>query len=169
MSEAIDDKKCPFCGELVAARAARCPSCKKALPEEDDVEEAIAVEPARRPPRPARNEDDDDEDDRPRRRSSYRKEPTTEATDFLVPTNVSGWAIASCYLGLFGCLLPVAGLIFAVPAVIFGIIAIRKPRREGNYGAVTSNVRAIIGLVLSTLSILLWGGVLVLFALGKIK
>src|SRR5262245_23381772 len=27
---------------------------------------------------------------------------TIEATEFLVPTNVSGWAIASCYMGLIG-------------------------------------------------------------------
>jgi ligand-binding sensor protein len=77
-----------------------------------------------------------------------------EATDFLIPTNVSGWAIVSCYAGLIGFCLPIVGLLFAVPAVICGIVALRKPTRGRSYGAVTSNARAIIGLVLGSLGVL---------------
>jgi len=89
---------------------------------------------------------------------------TIEVTDFLVPTNVSAWAIASCYMGFIGFCLPFIGLIFAVPAFISGIIALRKWRKRSSYGSVTSNIRAIIGLILSGLAILIWGGCLVAMA-----
>src|SRR5437667_11527071 len=76
------------------------------------------------------------------------------AVDFLVPTNVSGASILACYLGLIGFCLPLLGLLFAIPAVIFGIIALRRRRQAISYGAVTSDVRAIIGLVLGGLGTL---------------
>ena len=87
--------------------------------------------------------------------------PGVEATDFLVPTNVSGWALVSCYAGLVGFCLPLAGLLFAVPAVVCGIVALRKGSRGRSYGAVTSNARAIIGLVLGSLGTVGWGGLLI--------
>jgi hypothetical protein len=80
------------------------------------------------------------------------------AVDFLIPTRVSGWSMLACYLGLVGFCLPFIGLLFAVPAVICGIVALRRRRKVVSYGAVTSNIRAIIGLVLGSLSILLWAG-----------
>jgi hypothetical protein len=83
--------------------------------------------------------------------------PEVEATDFLVPTNVSGWAIVSCYTGLIGVCLPP----FAIPALICGIVALRRKPRGHSYGAVTSNVRAIIGVVLGSLAILGWGGLVI--------
>src|SRR5262249_3894609 len=74
--------------------------------------------------------------------------------DFIVPTNVSGASILSCYMGLVGFCLPVCGLVFAIPAVILGIIALRRRRKAASYGAVTSDIRAIIGLVLGGLGTL---------------
>jgi hypothetical protein len=166
MSREPEEEPCPYCGELVLVTAARCRHCRRRLQGEEEA-----------PPRPRRgaaDEDepevrrrrrfeDEDEDFRPRRRRP--REETTEATDFLIPTNVSGWAIASCYLGLIGFCIPFVGLLFAVPALIFGIIALRKPKRASTYGGVTSNVRAIIGVVLSSLSILGWGGLLIYWLL----
>jgi hypothetical protein len=106
----------------------------------------------------------DEEEERPRRRR--RRSKDVEATDFLIPTNVSGWALASCYLGLIGFCLPIVGLVFAFPAFIFGIIALLKPAKRVSYGSVTGNIRAVIGLILSGLAIIGWGGLL-LFILAN--
>jgi len=127
-----DKEPCPFCGKLISARAERCRFCGEDLYE-------------------------DEEDDHRRRPRRSRKGEEIEATDFLIPTNVSGWAIACCYLGLIGFCLPLIGLLFAVPAVICGIVAIKTRSKKGSYGAVTSNIRAIIGLVLGGLAVLGWG------------
>jgi hypothetical protein len=112
--------------------------------------------------------DDEFDDQRPRRRRPREPqyESVVEPTDFIVPTNVSPWAIASCYLGFVGFFLPLIGLVFAIPAFICGIVAIRKRARGANYGAVTSNIRAIIGLVLSSLAILGYGGLLIAMLVG---
>jgi hypothetical protein len=138
-----DEEPCPYCGELIPIAAARCRYCRRELDDEDD-----DLEPVRR--RPRRN--------------------TVEATDFLVPTNVSGWALASCYLGLIGFCVPILGLVFAIPAIIFGIIALRKQKERAlTYGEVTSNIRAVIGLILGSLGIIGWGALLILLATGALK
>lgn len=82
-----------------------------------------------------------------------------DAVDFLVPTKVSPAALLSCYMGLVGLLLPVLGFFFALPAVVLGAIALAKWRTGGTYGSVTSNIRAIIGVVLGGLGTLIWGAV----------
>jgi predicted branched-subunit amino acid permease len=124
----------------VSVRASVCPYCEAALYE-------------------------DEVDDRPRKKQSG----DVEAVDFLIPTNVSGWSIASCYMGLIGLCLPFVGLLFSIPALIFGIIALKKRRRATSYGAVTSDIRAIVGIVLSTLSIVLYTTLFILIATGALK
>lgn len=114
-------------------------------------------------PRRRRRDHDDEYDDRPRRRRDAddeydepprrRREPSIEATDFLIPTNVSGYSIASCYLGLISCI-PLIGLLFAIIALVCGIIALRRRKKTGSYGAVTSDARAVIGIVLSSISLI---------------
>jgi hypothetical protein len=139
---------CPECGELVSVRAEVCPFCDADLYEDDDY-------------------DDDRPLPMPRRSSS-----DVEAVDFIVPTNVSAWSILACYLGLIGFCLPIVGLVFAIPAVIFGIIALRertKRKKSGTYGAVTSDIRAIIGLVLGGLATVGYGTLLVLLVTRVIK
>ena len=122
------EEPCPECGKLVSAREEVCPYCNAEMFEPDD-------------------------DRLPRR--SKRKSSDVEATEFIVPTNVSIWSIFSCYLGLIGFCLPVVGLVFAIPAVIFGIMGLRRRKKTGSYGAVTSDIRAIIGLVLGGLGTLI--------------
>jgi hypothetical protein len=96
-----------------------------------------------------------------------RPRQAEKAVDFLVPTNVSRWALASCYLGLVGFLLPLCGFFFAVPAVLCGIMALRNRPAGGSYNAVTGNLRAIIGLTLGGLGVLVWGSLLLLFLLNQ--
>src|SRR5947209_4372703 len=111
---------CPYCGQPVPAGAPQCRSCGRPLDWGGPAGERQWI----------------DEGDDERRGGRPRQD--VEATDFLVPVNVSPWALASCYLGLIGFCLPIIGLVFAIPALIFGIIALqKKPARRVSYGSVT--------------------------------
>jgi hypothetical protein len=93
-----------------------------------------------------------------------------EAADFLVPVNVSGWALASCYLGLIGFCLPFVGIPFGIVAIIFGILAFQRQKsRSVTYGQVTGNIRAVIGLILGSLAVVGWSLLLVLLATGALR
>jgi hypothetical protein len=135
----IEERVCPECGRPMAADARLCRRCER--------------------------ERDDDWDEKPRRRPR-RDESGIQPTDFIIPTNVSGWSIAACYFGLIGLCLPLVGLVFAIPAFICGIIALRSRRKRQNYGAVTSDIRAILGLAMSGLAILLYGGGVILMLIA---
>lgn len=152
MSNAPGREPCPFCGKLISARADRCRFCGEWLTEEEEEFE---------------EEDLDDEGELPRHHR--RRDNDLQPTDLLIPTNVSGWAIASCYLGLIGFCLPFIGLLFAIPAFICGIMAMtRRPVKKATYGSVTGNIRAVIGLILSGLAIVGWGGLLILLLTKRI-
>jgi hypothetical protein len=160
--------RCPACDAPVEPDADRCAACGEPLGEE-----RIAEAPRPRRQDSTRRRDDEprvrrwrgeDDLDRPRRRS-IRREDHTEASDLLIPTNVSAWAIGSCYLGLVGMCLPLIGFPLCVVAFIFGLLALRQWKRGQSYGAVTSNVRAILGLVFSSIGMLLWGALLVVLLL----
>jgi hypothetical protein len=84
-----------------------------------------------------------------------------DPSELIVPTDVSGWSIVACYAGLIGLVLPC----FAIPALICGIIALRKRKKSRSYGSVTSDIRAIIGPVLSSLAIVLCGPLLIVLVL----
>jgi hypothetical protein len=137
---AIDPSRepCPFCGKPILATAVKCRYCGQYLIKDD------LPEPPASPPQ------------------------VVKPSEFLVPTNVSGWSIVSCYAGFIGLCLPFIGLVFAIPAFICGIVALRKRSGKGTYGAVTSDVRAILGLIFSSLAILGYGG-LILLALIRSK
>jgi hypothetical protein len=137
-------ERCPECGKLVSVRAEVCPFCDAELYEDDDADRPLPIE---------------------RRRSD-----DVEAVDFIVPTNVSAWSILACYLGLIGFCLPLVGLVFAIPAVIFGIIALRQRKKRkkcATYGAVTSDIRAIIGLVLGSLGTVGWATFLIILIVAN--
>jgi hypothetical protein len=112
-----------------------------------------------RPPRARRIDDEADEDDddldRPsRRRPRNRRRDEFEPTELIVPTGVSAYSIVACYAGLIGMCLPGIGLVFAIPAFICAIIALRKRKQAATYGAVTSDIRAIAGLIMSSIGLL---------------
>jgi hypothetical protein len=83
----------------------------------------------------------------------------SDGTEFLIPTNVSVWSMAACYIGLLSCV-PFIGILFGVIGLTCGIIALarrRKKASQGTYGAVTSDIRAILGIIFSVLGLGLWG------------
>jgi hypothetical protein len=62
----------------------------------------------------------------------------------------------------------VFGLVFAIPALICGILALRRRRTTGSYGAVTSDVRAILGIIFSSIGLLLSAALLgLIFMSGR--
>jgi hypothetical protein len=83
--------------------------------------------------------------------------PAEDATQFLIPTNVSGWAMFACYGGLVGMCVPIAGLALTIPALIAGIIALKRRSKTGSYGAITGNIRAVLGIVFATIGTIVWG------------
>ncbi len=150
---------CLSCGEPLSSPSMDCPFCGYSSLKKNPTESPHESK--------SRYIEDDIEDDYrwpPPRQRRPRRGKSVEATDFLVPTDVSGWAIASCYMGLIGFCLPVFGLLFAIPAVIFGYVALKKQKRAQSYGEVTSNARAVIGIVLGSLGILISLFVLILMA-----
>lgn len=87
-----------------------------------------------------------------------------EATDLLIPRGVSTWSMAACYLGLIGMCLPVVGFPLALFALICSIVAITRRKKSGSYGAVTGDIRAIVGLVFGLIGTVGWGIVLIMMA-----
>ena len=112
-------------------------------------------------PRRRRHQEDDDYDDRPRR----RRKPEIEATDFLIPTNVSAASMAACYFGIFSCFLPLLGFRMAMIALPCGIVALRRRKKDNSYGAVTGDIRAVVGVISSSLTILAHLAFLVMYIL----
>jgi hypothetical protein len=120
-----------------------------------------------RPRRRYDDEEEDDEDDRPRRRRSSGG--GLEPTDLIVPTGVSAYSIVACYAGLVGMCLPLLGAPFALVAFVCAIIALRK-RKSGSaasYGKVTSDIRAIVGLIFSSIGLLINFGFLLILLFSK--
>jgi len=126
----------------------------------------MSIDDDRNEARPRRPDDDeppprhrrDDYGDRPPRRPP--PPPPVEATDFLIPTGVSGYSIAACYLGLIGCFLPILGVVLGPIAIVCGIVALRRRKKAATYGAVTSDIRAVLGIIFGGLTLV---GLLVFF------
>ena len=112
--------------------------------------------PRRKRPRHDEEEDDDDDEEyrRKQRKIARRRTNPDEdlATGLLVPVGVSGWAMAAFFCSLFGCI-PIVGAPLAIAAFALGIVALVKRRRESTYGAVTGNIRAVIGICLGGIMI----------------
>jgi hypothetical protein len=144
LTDSPAEETCPECGRAVAPGRARCRHCGARLTEVLDIDLHRDV------------------------RRIRRDAPSDDAVQFIVPTNVSVWSLIACYAGFIGMCVPFFGLVFAVPSFICGIVALRRRKKEASYGAVTSDVRAILGLVFSGIALLLWGGFLVVILLGQL-
>lgn len=90
-----------------------------------------------------------------------------DAVQFLVPTKTSIWALISCYTGFCGMLFPLIGLPFAIIGLITGVVALAKWKKGTSYGSITSNIRAIIGVVCSIIGLSLWGTILVIIFFNR--
>ena len=112
-----------------------------------------------RPRRRRRRRDDDDYDDeddeRPRRRRRRREDSFADHPEnLIVPLDVSGWSVAAFFCGIIGCF-PILGVPVAIAALVLGIIALKRRKKGSSYGKITGDMRAVIGLILATLSLLL--------------
>jgi|GEM_PF-6973085 len=58
---------------------------------------------------------------------------------------------------------PIIGLVFAVPGLICGIIALRNRQKARHYEAVTSDIRSILAVVFSTIGLLYNGFIWIAF------
>ena len=87
-----------------------------------------------------------------------------DATGGLIPYK-NAPALIAYYLGLFS-LLPCVGLFLAIPAVILGIVGLRK--RAAN-PAIKGAIHAWIGIVGGGLMTLVWGAAWVFMILGAVS
>ncbi len=168
MAEASSPVVCPACGARNPAAARACGACGEPLaetavtgarPAPPRPDDAVEDRPRRPAARPAVHGDDEDDAAMGRKmRNIARPEgdyhvDSDTALGFVVPVGVSGWALAAGYLGLIGCI-PILGVPFALLGILFGVIAIVHRRTDGSYGAITGNVRAVIGIALGLLGLL---------------
>ena len=72
------------------------------------------------------------------------------------------WALTGYYLGVFS-LIPVAGILLALPAIILGVIGLvvglKQPKRRGKVHAIVAIVLGIVGSYNYVIIIMtIWGG-----------
>ena len=84
-----------------------------------------------------------------------------DATGGVIPYKNPA-ALTAYYLGLFS-LLPCLGFLLAIPALILGIIGLRKRNQNP---AIKGTVHAWIGIIMGGLFTLIWGAVIVLVIIG---
>jgi hypothetical protein len=119
----------------------------------------------RRPRRRRRREDDEDDDDFDDRIRRIRKEDSDDdigddpAMRLILPVGLSGWAIASGYLGL------ISVLLFPAPfALLTGVLAIREmqrnPKKHGMgraiFGIIMGGLGTLVALIVAVALLLAW-------------
>jgi hypothetical protein len=117
-------------------------------------------------PRRSRRREPDDFEDEERPRPRRKREADFEATEMLIPTGVSAYSMAACYFGLFSCFIPVLGLLMALIALPCGIAALKRRKKKATYGAVTGDIRAVVGIVCSSLTLLGYLAILILYVVS---
>ncbi|PHR96491.1 MAG: hypothetical protein COA78_28770 [Blastopirellula sp.] len=86
---------------------------------------------------------------------------TGDATGGLIPyKNVP--ALISYYLGVFS-IIPFIGFFLAVPAIILGVMGLQKKAKNPH---VKGTAHAWVGIVMGTIFMLLWGGLLFIGFIG---
>ena len=85
-----------------------------------------------------------------------------DATGGVIPYK-NGPALAAYYLGIFS-MIPCVGLLLAVPALILGVIGLKK-RRDNPLGK--GSVHAWLGLIMGGIFTIIWGGLTMLLLIGN--
>jgi hypothetical protein len=80
----------------------------------------------------------------------------TSGIETLIPTRNSA-ALIGYYLGVFS-LIPFLGLPLGLIAIVLGIVGFRAARRKPK---IKGTAHAIVAIVLGSLSILIWGGIII--------
>ena len=94
----------------------------------------------------------------------YRQPVTGDATGGLIPyKNVP--ALIAYYLGIFS-LLPVIGLPLGMVAVVLGIMGLIK---KSKMPQVRGTAHALIGIILGSITTLVWGGCVLLMIVGALS
>jgi uncharacterized protein YqgC (DUF456 family) len=94
----------------------------------------------------------------------YRQPATGDATGGLIPyKNVP--ALLAYYLGIFS-LIPAIGLLLGPPAVILGIVGLIKKSKTPQ---VRGTAHALIGIILGSVTTLVWGGCVLLMIVGALS
>jgi hypothetical protein len=94
----------------------------------------------------------------------YRQPATGDATGGLIPDkNVP--ALIAYYLGIFS-LLPVIGLPLGMVAVVLGIMGLVKKSKTPQ---VRGTAHALIGIILGSITTLVWGGCVLLMIVGALS
>jgi ribosomal protein L40E len=174
--------QCPQCGSSNPSEAVRCEDCGAKLTSsrpkresaEDGIEEgtkrtggpAGSGRPARRR-RQDEMEDDDEEDEyerRPRRRRRRNDDAGDEVISTIIPYK-NPKALLSYYFGIFS-LVCVIGMILAPVGLVLGIMGIRyrnaHPEAKGT-------AHAVVGITLSSISLLAHLAVVVIIIIGALK
>ncbi|MGY8766855.1 MAG: DUF4190 domain-containing protein [Pirellulales bacterium] len=98
---------------------------------------------------------------------SVTEEQNTEkgdATGGLIPyKNVP--ALISYYLGVFS-IIPCLGLLLAIPAIILGVIGLKKKAKNP---LVKGTAHAWVGIIMGTIFTLLWGGLIILSFVASLQ
>lgn len=98
-----------------------------------------------------------------------RQHSVTTKAPSRVPTNVSGWSLASCYVGLVSVFLPILGALTGLLAVLFGVVALATRKAPGIESEQTRDVRAVLGIVAGTISTVLYVPLLALMIIGLVR
>lgn len=142
------------------------PRKKKARPSDDDDDDDR--------PKKRSSRDDDDDDDRPRKRRRRDEDEDEDSDDLgnsplgaVVPLGTSIWALASFYLALLSCILPLP--LLGLIAIVCGGAAFFTQKHQASYGSITGNIRAVLGVVIGLITMIGYSIFWIMMATGKIR
>jgi len=154
--------RCPTCNaelELDAAHAGKeveCGSCLQVFTAPDKGEK-------KKPYRMRPDRDDDEEEERPSRRRRPRRDDDYDEYDYSPPSARGGGggnavAVVSLILGIVSfpmmCCCSFISIPVSIGGIVCGLIGMQKPQGKG---------MAVAGLILSAISLVLTGGLLLLW------
>jgi len=84
-----------------------------------------------------------------------------DGTGGIIPYK-NGHALIAYYLGVFS-IIPCLGLLLAIPALILGIIGLKK--RKAN-PLIKGSVHAWVGIIMGGIFTVVWGGLVVMMIVG---